>query len=307
MILIMQKINTNLKCLHTNIRLFSRFLKTLSVFIVICFYQLDAAEEPKVFDFFYYLPKTFIAQPNHESEMLKKDTIDKIDPLTSIKTILKACCCNQKCKRGRTGPQGPAGPQGPQGPQGSAGPQGPQGPQGPAGSQGTQGPQGPQGPTGPLSSGSFMSAYMNVLGGVLPGNNFIFNLLEIPVQGSAFTYNTATGVVTFDAINGAGFYEVDYGISTDGGSFTASQVELVLSGIAIPGSEAATSNLTPDNSTHVQGIWTTVGNIIQVSAGDTLSLRVTPGPNAQPVILVAFGTFGAPIPPIVGYLKVKKL
>ena len=151
-----------------------------------------------------------------------------------------------------------------------------------------------------------MSVYMNVLEGVAPGDNFIFNLLEIPVQGSAFTYDNTTGVVTFDAINGAGFYEVDYGISTDGGVlFTFSQVELVLSGVPIPGSEAATSNLILPSDTHAQAIWTTVGNIIQVSAGDTLSLRVIP--EGQIVILTAFPTFGALTPPIVGYLKVKKL
>lgn len=81
-----------------------------------------------------------------------------------------------------------------------------------------QGPPGPRGHRGfagepgtPFSP-SFISVFRNTdqEDGISPGQPLIFDQEAIPAQGSAISYNTATGTATF---NETGFFEVTFGAS----------------------------------------------------------------------------------------------
>ena len=102
--------------------------------------------------------------------------------------------------QGEPGPEGPKGPEGPQGPAGAdgakgdpgvTGPQGPQGDPGPAGPEGpagADGAQGPQGDPGPAGAGGYSPTVTTTA---------IDN-------GTRVTITDASGVHTFDVLNGTG-------------------------------------------------------------------------------------------------------
>ncbi|MCE5317685.1 MAG: hypothetical protein LLG04_10075 [Parachlamydia sp.] len=178
-----------------------------------------------------------------------------------------------------------------------------QGPPGP------RGPRGPQGRPGISFSPSFISVFRtnNQAGGIAPGAALIFDKEAVATQGSALTYNTATGSVTFQQ---TGFFEVTFGTSMDednvaGGlvlQMNPAGVYSATPGFApgtglVPGSEI--DNAFPDEllSLSVMVEVTSVGQTMQLVNGNSDSFNIQLNAISQDTDLT----------PIVAYMVVKKL
>lgn len=138
--------------------------------------------------------------------------------------------CNRDCKCAACKGCPPTTATGPTGPC-CTGPTGPS-VTGPTGF-GVTGPTGPccTGPTGPSSglvtTPGLLSVYSTSLQPLDPGEAVAFENFAIPIAGTAFTYNPATGEVTF---NEAGIYDLTYELAiSETGEFAA-----VVDGVPLP-------------------------------------------------------------------------
>lgn len=178
------------------------------------------------------------------------------------------CCCPPspspsppQCPTGATGERGEQGPTGATGPSGATGPTGVAGIgiTGPTGPAGVTGPTGPTG-GGPLVTPAFLSAY-NAEGQVVAPNAIVlFPELAVPVSGTSFTYNAATGEVTF--LEG-GTYHLTYALQVvDSALFGGA-----MNGNPIPGT------IHRANFGQVDPILFTMESGIQAVPGDVLTIR----------------------------------
>lgn len=169
---------------------------------------------------------------------------------------------------GPTGPSGSTGATGPSGPAGATGPSGgPSGPTGATGATGATGPTGATGATGPIGltgpgvETALLSAYDTATQALDPNEIVQFPLLSAPVSGTSFTYNAATGEVTFLQ---AGTYDLTYGLRVvEDGLFGAA-----LNGVPIPGTLYQTGSAAVLDPAEV-----VVESLIQALPGDVLTIR----------------------------------
>lgn len=144
------------------------------------------------------------------------------------------------------------------------------------GNTGGTGATGNTGATGAGGSPALLSAFRDSAQTVAAGDDVIFNTLSAPVVGTAFTYSTVTGILTFAE---PGDYMVSYGLRMDLTDNPTGATQALLNGNPAGGSLLSFASV----GSPVQFLSTTFRVI--ANAADTLEIQNT---GANPIDVAAF-------------------